>query len=95
MSAKRRVYSLNGLPPEVVAVAFAKTSRNPEPFDQIAAELNADKSRQFHEKWVIGYGHGSIMEHAVLSLALENVSVLFTKFLEDNRLASYGAKPRA
>ncbi len=92
MSAKRRVYSLNGLPPEVVAVAFAKTSRNPEPFDQIAAELNADKSRQFHEKWVVGYGHGSVMEHAVLSLALENVSVLFTKVLEDNRLASYTEK---
>ncbi len=92
MSAKRRIYSLTGLPPEVVAVAFAKTSRNPEPFDQIAAELNADKSRQFHEKWVVGYGHGSIMEHAVLSLALENVSVLFTKVIEDNRLASYTEK---
>jgi len=38
---KRRIYTLNGLPPEVVAVAFAKCSRSPEPFDQIAEEESA------------------------------------------------------
>lgn len=83
---------MNGLPPEVVAVAFAKCSRSQEPFDEIAAELNEDKSRQFHEKWVVGYGHGSVAEHAVLSLAIENVSILATKVIEDNRLASYTEK---
>jgi len=31
-----RVYSLNGLPPEVVAVTFAKCSRSAENFDEIA-----------------------------------------------------------
>ncbi len=92
MSAKRRIYTLNGYPPEVIAVAFAKTSRTPEPFDQIASELNEDKSRQFHEKWVINYGHSSIAEHSVLSIALENVSILFTKVIEDNRLASFTEK---
>jgi len=89
---ERRVYTLNGLPPEVISVAFAKCSRSPEPFDVIAAELNADKSRQFHEKWVVGYGHSSVAEHAVLSLAVENVSILATKVIEDNRLASYTEK---
>ena len=92
MDKKRRIYTLTGLPPEVVAVAFAKCSRSPEPFDKIAAELNADKSRKFHEKWVVGYGHSSVAEHAVLSIALENVSMLATKVLEDNRLASYTEK---
>ena len=92
MTAKRRIYALNGYPPEVIAVAFAKTSRSPESFDKNVSELNEDKSRQFHEKWVINYGHSSIAEHAVLSLALENVSILFTKVLEDNRLASYTEK---
>ncbi len=90
--AKRRIYTLNGIPPEVIAVAFAKCSRSPEDFDKIAAELNADKSRQFHEKWVVGYGHSSVAEHAVLSIAIENVSMLATKVLEDNRLASYTEK---
>src|SRR3989339_1357238 len=89
---KRRIYALAGLPPEVVAVAFAKCSRSPEPFDKIAAELNADKSSEFHEKWVVGYGHSSVAEHAVLSIAMENVSILATKVIEDNRLASYTEK---
>jgi thymidylate synthase ThyX len=80
------------LPPEVVAVAFAKTSRSPEPFDQIAAELTATASAKFHEKWVVGYGHASVAEHAVLSLAIENVSILAAKAIEDNRLASYTEK---
>jgi len=83
---------LNGLPPETIAVAFAKSSRSPEPFDQIAKELNDQKSSEFHEKWVVGYGHSSVAEHAVLSLAIENVSILATKVLEDNRLASYTEK---
>ncbi|MBW2984513.1 FAD-dependent thymidylate synthase [Candidatus Woesearchaeota archaeon] len=90
--AKRRIYTLTGLPPEVVAVAFAKCSRSPEDFDKIVAELNADKSRKFHEKWVVGYGHSSVAEHAVLSLAIENVSILATKVIEDNRLASFTEK---
>lgn len=90
--AKRRIYTLTGLPPEVVAVTFAKCSRSPEDFDKIAEELNADKSRKFHEKWVVGYGHSSVAEHAVLSIAIENVSMLATKVLEDNRLASYTEK---
>ncbi len=89
---QRRIYTLSGFPPEVVAVAFAKTSRSPEQLDKIAKELDEDKSRQFHEKWVVGYGHSSIAEHAVLSIAIENVSILATKVLEDNRLASYTEK---
>lgn len=88
----RRIYTLNGLPPEVIAVAFAKTSRSPLPFDEIANELNEDKSRQFHEKWVVGYGHSSVAEHAVISIAIENVSILATKVIEDNRLCSYTEK---
>lgn len=89
---ERRIYSLNGLPPEIIAVAFARCSRSPEPFYLIAKELNEDKSRQFHERFVIGYGHASIAEHAILSLAIENVSVLATKVLEDNRLCSFTEK---
>ncbi|UCD03719.1 MAG: FAD-dependent thymidylate synthase [Candidatus Woesearchaeota archaeon] len=89
---KRRIYALTGFPPEVTAVTFAKCSRSPEQFDKIAKELNEDKSRQFHEKWVVGFGHSSVAEHAVLSLAIENVSILATKVIEDNRLCSFTEK---
>jgi thymidylate synthase ThyX len=92
MLMRRRIYVLNGIPPEVIAVAFAKCSRSPEPFDQIARELNDDKTRQFHEKWIVGYGHSSVAEHAVLSIAIEGVSILATKVIEDSRLASYTEK---
>lgn len=86
------IYSLDHLKPEVVAVAFAKCSRSPETFAHIAAELTDEKSAEFHEKWVVGYGHSSVAEHATLHLAIENVSILATKVLEDNRLASYTEK---
>jgi thymidylate synthase ThyX len=94
MSAERQVYLLDPqeFPPETIAVAFAKTSRSPHSFRQIAAELNEEKSAEFHEKWVVGYGHASVAEHAVLHIAVENVSRLAVETLESNRLASYTEK---
>ena len=84
--------SPRALSPETIAVAFAKTSRSPESFRAIAAELSDEKSAQFHEKWVVGYGHASVAEHAVLHIAFENVSRLAIESIESNRLASYTEK---
>jgi thymidylate synthase ThyX len=94
MPNPRQIYLLDPqkLPPETIAVAFAKTSRSPESFRQIAAELSEEKSAQFHEKWVVGYGHSSVAEHAVLHIAVENVSRLAVETLESCRLASYTEK---
>ncbi len=94
MKNNPRVYLLDSLKhtPETIAVAFAKTSRSPESFDQIAAELTDQKSAEFNEKWVVGYGHSSVAEHAVLHIAVENVSRLAVENLESNRLASYTEK---
>ncbi len=92
--ARRRVYLLRPgkLTPETIAVTFAKTSRSPLSFDEIAAELTEAKSAEFHEKWVVGYGHASVAEHAVLHIAFENVSRLAIESIESNRLASYTEK---
>jgi thymidylate synthase ThyX len=51
-----------------------------------------ERARAFAEKYVVGYGHGSVAEHAVVKLALENVSILTSKLVEDCRLASYTEK---
>jgi thymidylate synthase ThyX len=51
-----------------------------------------EKARQFHEKWVVGYGHASVAEHAIVHLAIEDVSILASKVIEDMRLASYTEK---
>ncbi|MEM4756274.1 MAG: FAD-dependent thymidylate synthase [Candidatus Woesearchaeota archaeon] len=50
------------------------------------------KAKEFHERWVVGYGHSSVAEHAYASVALEDVSILASKVIEDNRLASYTEK---
>ena len=94
MSQPRRIYRLSPsqLSAETIAVTFAKTSRSPESFDVIASELNEEKSSKFSEKWIVGYGHSSVAEHAVLHLALENVSRLAIETIEGNRLASYTEK---
>ena len=94
MPRERRVYLLDPqkLSPETIAVAFAKTSRSPQTFEEIANELTDEKSADFHERWVVGYGHASVAEHAVLHIAVENISRLAVESLESNRLASYTEK---
>lgn len=94
MSPDHKIYLLDPkkLTPETIAVTFAKTSRSPQSFQEIASELTEEKSAEFHEKWVVGYGHASVAEHAVLHFAVENVSRLAVETLESCRLASYTEK---
>lgn len=94
MTRSRRVYPLDPrkLTEEQLAVAFAMTSRRPEPFDEIAEQVSEEKAASFHERWVLGYGHASVAEHAILHMAVENISRLAADTLEDNRLASYTEK---
>jgi len=56
---ERQIYLLSPkvLSPETIAVAFAKTSRSPESFREIANGLSDETSAKFHERWVVGYGH--------------------------------------
>ena len=90
----RRVYALSPkeLTEEQLAVVCAMTSRRPEPFDEIAEQVSQEKAADFHERWVLGYGHASVAEHAVIHMAVENISRLACDALEDNRLASYTEK---
>ncbi|MCL0044172.1 FAD-dependent thymidylate synthase, partial [Dehalococcoidia bacterium] len=77
---------------EQLAVVFAMTSRRPEPFSEIAKLVSTEKAADFHERWVLNYGHASVAEHAILHMAVENISRLACDTLEDNRLASYTEK---
>jgi thymidylate synthase ThyX len=60
--------------------------------DDEKLSLAKEKAKQFHEKWVVGYGHASVAEHAMAHLAIEDVSIITSKIIEDNRLASYTEK---
>ncbi len=90
----RRIYPLSPreLTEEQIAVTFAMTSRSPDPFDEIAQRVSAERAADFNERWVVGYGHASVAEHAIVHLAVENISRLACDTLEDNRLASYTEK---
>jgi len=92
MNNNPRIYALKNLPPEVIAVAFAKCSRSSEPFDKIAAELTEEHSADFNEKWVVNFGHGSIAEHAFFNIAIENISLMAVECIQSNRLGSYTEK---
>ena len=89
-----RIYTMDGrgMSAEEIAVTFARTSRSPEPFDEIAAKVTEDNAAEFNERWVVGYGHASVAEHAVVHLAMENVSRLAADAVEEARLASYTEK---
>ncbi len=89
---KRDIFSIVGLPPEVLAVAMAKYSRSSKSIKETIDELTEEKSAEFHEKWVLGYGDASVADMAVVAVAVENVSILASKVLEDNRIASYQEK---
>jgi thymidylate synthase ThyX len=92
MNKKMRIYLLKSPSIEHTAVTFAKASRSPEPFDDILKSLSNDSVEKFGEKWIVGYGHASVAEHAVLSVAIENISRLAGEHIESSRLASYTEK---
>ncbi len=58
---------------------------------QVVGQLQ-ERARAFAEKYVLGYGHSSVAEHGCVHLALEDVSIVASKLIEDARLASYTEK---
>lgn len=59
---------------------------------EFTVKTATDKAIKFMEKWVLAYGHSSVAEGAVVGIALEGVSILATKVIEDNRLCSFCEK---
>ncbi|RLE47030.1 FAD-dependent thymidylate synthase [Candidatus Woesearchaeota archaeon] len=60
--------------------------------DPEALSSAKEKAAKFHEKWVLNYGHSSIAEHSDIKFALHNISNVFTKIIEDNRLGRFTEK---
>lgn len=47
-----------------------------------AVQEAAAAARAFHERWVVGYGHASVAEHATVHLGIERISRLASAALE-------------
>lgn len=71
---------------EELAVIFAKVSRNPGSFEEIARSVTEDTAGKFHGRYVLDYGHASVAEHAVLKQAVENVPSLDGDVITDSRV---------
>jgi len=59
---------------------------------EIDDEAARARSHAFQAKWVAGYGHNSVMEHAVVHFGAERISFLAAKAIERHRLAAYTEK---
>ncbi|MGI9558432.1 MAG: FAD-dependent thymidylate synthase [Thermodesulfobacteriota bacterium] len=87
-SPRGDIYTVSGLPEEVVAVIFAYVSRSPASFKKNIAKVleeeghGRERAEKFHEKWVLNYGHASVAEHATVHIGIERVSRLFSAILE-------------
>ncbi len=101
----KNVYTIFNLPEEVIAVIFAYVSRSSKSFrenlqtllekEEILTQpgnqlLLSETARRFHERWVVGYGHSSVAEHAVAHIGIEKISRLASSELElANRFNSF------
>ncbi|MCC7106015.1 MAG: FAD-dependent thymidylate synthase [Chloroflexi bacterium] len=74
--ARRSIFFMVGVEPEVQAYAMAKYSRSSQSMLQSVQELSAQRAEQFLNTFYFAYGHRSIADLAMLVVALENISIL-------------------
>jgi len=68
---------------EVQARCCALFSRSHRPLDEQAAKATAEQAEDFARRYVVSYGHNSINDCGSVCLAIERVSMLAAKFVED------------
>ena len=84
------IFVLKNLPEIVKGALFSRYSRSSKSLRRILIDefvgRELEKADAFYERVLIGYGDDSIAELAGTHIALENVSILATKYLEDSRI---------
>jgi thymidylate synthase ThyX len=102
------VFAVVGLPEEAVAALFAHDAQTPGALRETLAALltegaidagatpaeGSERARAypFHQAALGAYGFASGAEHAAVHLAIESVSIVASKAVEDLRLGSYTEK---
>lgn len=74
--------------PELLCAAAAMTSYKSESTPELIENLSIEKARKTIRR-VMGYGHRSIIEHAVFTFGVKGVSRALTHQLVRHRIASY------
>lgn len=83
-----KLFLVDDMPPENVAMLQALYSRSPESVEAHAEKVAASGSGRFMERFYVGYGHKSIGDCGSTTLFFENVSILAAKAIQDNPLYS-------
>jgi thymidylate synthase ThyX len=78
-----RVFVVDGMLPEDVAMLQALYSRSAESVEVHLAKVDAKSSAKFFDKYVVGYGHKSIADCGSTTVFIENVSTLAAKAFEN------------
>lgn len=89
-----RLCSAEGMPldPKIQSTALAMYSRSPFSMRDIVRDVTSDRSDAFYEKWIVGFGHNSVAEHASIPICYEGVSIIASKALESMPRGAYSEK---
>lgn len=68
------------------AVLYSMHSRSPDKVENLISRIYKTGSSAFIEKYVIGYGHESVLDNAEATLTFENVSILAAKAIQNDPL---------
>ena len=68
---------------EVQARCCALFSRSHKPLDEQAAKATTEQAEAFARTYVVGYGHNSINDCGSICAAVERISMIAAKFIED------------
>lgn len=80
------------LDPSIQATVLAKYSRSPFSAKEILRDMTSDEADKFNDKWVIGYGHSSVAELAVVPICMEGISIIASKVVETVQRGAYSEK---
>ncbi|HXM55306.1 MAG TPA: FAD-dependent thymidylate synthase [Candidatus Dormibacteraeota bacterium] len=88
-----RVFALRNLPEVVRGALFSRYSRTEKSLRRVlldefltASDVDAQHAEEFYERVLVGYGDDSVAELAGAHVAVERVSNLAAKALEDSRI---------
>jgi thymidylate synthase ThyX len=83
---KRKIYSIVGNTPEVLAYGMAKYSRSNLSLERSVTELSKQKTEDFLNTFYFQYGHSSIADLAHVAIAIENISIWSAMIIVDEQL---------
>jgi len=81
-----KIYFVDDLPPQTVAMLQSLYSRSPKSVIEHLETVTATGAEKFMDQYYVGYGHKSIGDCGTTTIFLEDVSMLAAKAIQDTPL---------